>query len=73
MSSCQLQSHESSLNPLHLKPAGKQVPFSLMAAVRRMTQDLEQQRASALAREALNLANAGQIEVSHNATPSIAN
>jgi hypothetical protein len=63
MSFCQVQSHEVAVKPLILATTGTSTYSSLMAAVTRMTQDWDQERASKLAMEAVDLANAGQVEV----------
>ena len=63
MASCQVQNHElPSVAPFMPAAAGP-AHSSIMAAITRMTQDLEQERASKLALEAVDLADAGQVEV----------
>lgn len=63
MSLCQMQNHELSVNPLVLAPTRASTYSSVMAAVTKMTQDWDQERASKLAMEAIDLADAGQLEV----------
>jgi hypothetical protein len=63
MSVCQAQNHEVHVDPLNLATATNSPYPSIMAAVHRMTQDMDQERASRLAMEAVELANAGQVEV----------
>jgi hypothetical protein len=64
MTSCQLQKHElPSVEPLMLATAARPAHSSIMAAITRMTRDLEQERASKMALESVDLADAGQLEV----------
>ena len=63
MSLCQLQNHENPVESLILATAATSTYSSLMAAVNRMTRDMDEERATKLAVEAVDLANAGQLEV----------
>ena len=63
MALCQVQNHESPIEPLILATTPTSTYSSLMAAVNRMTRDIDEERASRLATEAVDLANAGQLEV----------
>jgi hypothetical protein len=63
MSFCQVQNHEFPVEPLMLATAATSTYSSMMAAAHRMARDLDQERASRLAMEAVNLADAGQVEV----------
>jgi hypothetical protein len=63
MSLCQVQNHEIPVEHLILATAATSTYSSIMAAVTRMTRDLDQERASKLATEAVDLADAGHIEV----------
>lgn len=62
MALCQVQNHESRVEPLILATTPISTS-SLMATVNRMTRDVVEERASRLATEAVDLANAGQLEV----------
>jgi hypothetical protein len=63
MSICQVQNHEIPVEPLVLVTATPSTYSSIMAAVTRMTRDWDQERASKLAMEAIDLSDAGQVEV----------
>lgn len=63
MALCQVQNHASRMEPLILVSTPTSTYSSLMAAVNRMTRDIDEERASRLATEAVDLANAGQLEV----------
>lgn len=68
MSLCQVQSvqnhHATPVDPLIIATAAASSTYSsIMAAVNRMALDLNQERASKLANEAVDLADSGQVEV----------
>lgn len=63
MSLCQGQNYDISVPRLIVANATPPSYSSLLATVHRMTQDMEKERASKLAMDAINLANVGQVEV----------
>lgn len=63
MSLCQVQKHEIPVESSISATTATSPYSSIMAAANRMALDLNQERASRLAMEAVDLADAGQLEV----------
>jgi hypothetical protein len=66
MSLCQVQNHENPVEPFILATSATLPCSSMMAALNRMTRDFDEERASRLAAEAVDLANTGQLEVENS-------
>jgi hypothetical protein len=63
MSLCQAQNHENPVESFVLASAATSSHSPIMAALNRITRDFDEERASRLAAEAVDLANSGQLEV----------